>query len=550
MPIGALVRRVVLGLGLTLACEALAPTAQTTVHAAQAEAPIVFSREPAFKIPFSVEPADRERIAEVHLYYSADRGLSWERAGSTSPDQIAFPFRASRDGEYWFAVRTRDARGRYFPSGEEEVSPGLKVIVDTTAPSLVVEVLPRRGSAVAIRWEAQDENLDLSTLAVEYQAQGARADAWRRVQINPSLVGLAQWDAMTAGPLAVRVSVADRAGNVRRVDRVLPDGVASRPPLQNVGPGATTPPPPITPINMAQRRPSPDPELGDPFADLGSPSQGGFATPGRDRDHDHDHDPFPGGPPAPAPVSPNRNPAASQPLPRSAPEGPLASTGPGGVPALLVGAPRVPLQYAIEEADPSVVAVVELWVSLDGGASWKLLGNDPDRRSPFPVDLGVDGEYGLRIVVKTASGLGDAPPRPGDPPEMIVTVDTTPPSVTLDPPTVSAAGGGAGGVVSITWRAADPHLAERPVVLSYRPDRPGAVWQQFTDPIPNTGRYDWELPPNLPPNFHVRIDVFDAVGNRNYDETPSPVVIDTARPKGRIIGLDPNARVNYANPRR
>jgi hypothetical protein len=128
-------------------------------------------------------------------------------------------------------------------------------------------------------------------------------------------------------------------------------------------------------------------------------------------------------------------------------------------------------------------------------------------------------------------------------------VDSTPPAVRLDPPRVGL--GQSAGKVLITWTATDPHLAPKPVVLSYRTDTPDSPWQPITGRIDNTGRYIWTVPPNTPPRMHLRIDVVDTLGNRGYAETTDtgPVIVDRARPKGRIIGLDPSARMMGADNR-
>lgn len=508
MPRGGRVRRAIVGLGLALASGIVAPGG--TLPAAPApRAKVVYNKGRSFRIPFNVEDEDRPRIREVQLYVSEDQGLSWRPAGVTAPDQPSFPFRAGRDAEFWFAVRTRDIKGRLFPGSDATVEPSLRVVVDTTAPSLVVEPLPRRGSLAAIRWEVQDEHLDLASLVVEYQVQGS--DAWRQVPLARALIGAAKWDAGTAEPVRVRVGVEDKARNRQQDERTLPGGDATAADLTGSDPPDPAAPPPITPIST---RPTPVPfrrereDLGDPFAE----------TP-------------PDASPAPA----------SSPFPATPPPEPPPAPQEGGQ-TLLVGSPRFPLQYAVDDAGPAGAAVVELWATHDGGRSWNRLGQDPDRVTPFPVDLGGEGTFGLYLVARAVTGLGDPPPAPGDPPQSWVEVDMTPPAVQLDPPKVGA--GASAGKVAISWRAADPHLAARPVVLSYRPDRPDAIWQQITPPLENTGQYVWTLPAGVPPRFHLRIDAFDSLGNRGSAETTDtgPVIVDRTRPRSRIIGLDPSAR--------
>ena len=81
------------------------------------------------------------------------------------------------------------------------------------------------------------------------------------------------------------------------------------------------------------------------------------------------------------------------------------------------------------------------------------------------------------------------------------------------------------------------------MTLAWRPDQPGAQWYPIAQQMENTGHYVWTVPPNIPARFHLRVDVVDAVGNRGTAETVegSPVIVDRARPRSRILGLDPSA---------
>ncbi|WP_235905693.1 hypothetical protein, partial [Tautonia marina] len=478
-----------------------------------------------FRIPFNIQdPAMLEQIAEVHLYVSSDRGLSWEYAGNTAPDQLAFPYRAPRDGEYWFAVRTRDRQNRLYPPDMEQVRPKLRVVVDTTAPSVVIRALPRRAGVVGIVWEVKDEYLDLSTFALEYQVQGAPANAWRQVRTSPRIVGEARWEVGTGLPVTVRVTVADSSGNRGSAQQLLPDGLAEAPGSVSA-PSAGAAPPPI----LARRASDPSPARSgvsdDPFAgidDRPPPApRTNTSAPVRSSN---------AAPPARPTPSPSPNPAA-------APAAPPADSG--GV--RIIASPRFPLSYGVEDASVESLEVVEMWVTRDNGQTWESLGTDPDRRSPFHVDLGGDGRHGLRIVVQSQNGLGDPRPVSGTPAEFEVIVDTTPPRVALD--SVGIGSGDEAGSLVVEWRTDEPHPAETPIVISIRPDAPDAIWQQITPALPDSGRFVWPLPPNVPARFHVRLDVFDVVGNQNAVETSEPIVLDIPRPRGRILGLDPSARV-------
>ena len=175
--------------------------------------PRIFHKGRNFRIPFNLNAEGRDRVKELHLLVSEDSGYHWAAKSKTFPDHPTFTFRSAHDGEYWFAVQTRTIDGKVSPTLDATIEPNLKVVVDSFPPSLLLEPDGRRGSLASVRWEVKDENLDLKSLVLEYQVEGA--GAWRRVPIRGrKLIGGQQWDAGTAEALKVRASVADKAGNV------------------------------------------------------------------------------------------------------------------------------------------------------------------------------------------------------------------------------------------------------------------------------------------------------------------------------------------------
>lgn len=514
-----------LGLALTLGLATPAPTLAQAPRAPAARVPTIYHKSRSFRIPFNVDPTERARLKAVQLWVSEDAGFTWKLRSETTPDRPSFTFRATRDEEYWFAVRTLDMQGKLYPGEDSQVEPSMKVIVDTKPPSIVLEPDGRRGSLASVRWEVRDEYLVLGSLVLEYQAEGARE--WRKVPISrPSLIGSESWDAGTAEPLRVRASVSDRAGNAAETYASVSEGTARNPGVAIADASEFAAPPPISqisapaglpPVQEAPREREPLDSLPGPPPAVESPEAPG-----------NEPDPFasPGGP---------------EPGPSAGPSG----AGRSRSQSLLVGSPRFPLAYAVDDAGPDGPSVVELWVTQDGGRSWSRREEDSDRVSPFQVDLGGEGTFGVCLVARSASGLGDQPPAPGDPPQLWVEVDSTPPSVVLNTPQVGT--GKHVGKVAITWRATDFHLAAKPVVLLWRSDQPGAAWQPITTaPLPNTGRFIWTTPTNIPPRLHLRIEVSDTVGNKGSAETTDtgPIVVDRTRPRSRIIGLDPSARTS------
>ena len=96
-------------------------------------------------------------------------------------------------------------------------------------------------------------------------------------------------------------------------------------------------------------------------------------------------------------------------------------------PVQIIGSNRFRLNYGIDSIDPSGVGKVVLWMTRDDGQTWKTWGTDPDRRSPFPVEVTEQGRYGFRIVVQSKDGLTGQGPSSGDDADIWIVVDTTSP---------------------------------------------------------------------------------------------------------------------------
>ena len=144
-----------------------------------------FSSQTAFRIPFQTDTGDR-RIQEVLLYVSTDFGKKYQKVTTAGPNEKEFRFESRGDGWYWFTVQTRDADGRYSPPDLNLVQPALKVCVDTKAPTVTMGWLQPHGAMVGVQWEARDENLDATSLRIDYRAVGGD---WIPLPVKQSAVG-------------------------------------------------------------------------------------------------------------------------------------------------------------------------------------------------------------------------------------------------------------------------------------------------------------------------------------------------------------------------
>jgi hypothetical protein len=516
----------------------------------------IYSRQKAFRIPFQIpDPAEQKNLAEVQLFVARNGG-TWEKYTGAPPDVPAdrrnFTFRTDQDGEFWFAVRTMDKKGGLNPADDGDLQIGLRVVVDSEVPKIELRPIARSGREVGVEWEVTDRTLDLDTLKMEYRVDGQ--DNWQSVPgLLPKFIGQAIWTPDTTGRVTVRCQVQDRAQNFGIQTIELDSGAAAvrqdnTRPFDTIGPRSSTRTPraesttesnsgmkpfntqPDVPINRpslptkttpaATKRSTTSIPTIDPSADNAGnePADSGFEE-------------------SAAPTNPT---STRSPLPKTG----TFNSGPRSAPPAaaaqkptnrqVVNDSEISLDYQIEDEGPSGVSVIELWVTTDMARTWRRVGEDSDRQSPFTINLAGDGVYGLTMVAKSGVGLGDRPPVAGDQPQMWVEVDKALPTIQLDQPEIGR--GPQAGSVIITWLADDANLGDRCVSLFYAEGTTNN-WKPIATGIDNTGRYVWKMGQGTPYRFRVAIEVADMAGNREMAES-AEVTIDMSKPKPKISGVN------------
>jgi hypothetical protein len=149
------------------------------------------------------------------LYVSTDSGREWQPCAEAAPtDRYFRDYNAPGDGTYWFAVRSVDTFDQYNPPSLAQLTPEVKVVVDTRAPVISLQqVSDSRRGFVSVEWDVRDENLDLGKFVVEYRIPG-KTEWLRNDQIVPGIKGAASWNFDPGVQFDVRLRAADRAGNV------------------------------------------------------------------------------------------------------------------------------------------------------------------------------------------------------------------------------------------------------------------------------------------------------------------------------------------------
>lgn len=209
---------------------------------------------------------------------------------------------------------------------------------------------------------------------------------------------------------------------------------------------------------------------------------------------------------------------------------------PSGVEPIYSKHLRFGLEYDVNTVGAGGVSEVELWATRDGGQSWSRWGSDPDRRSPFEVEVDGEGAFGFRIVVMSRGGLASRPPQPGDEADQWVVVDSTAPQVAL-----RGAGYGAEervGQLEISWEAQDANLTEKSVSLYYS-DRQEGPWTRIVGDLANQGEYFWRVDSRIPPKIFIKVEVRDGAGNLATDMTREAIRVEGLVPSGKIRRIIP-----------
>ena len=540
----------------------------------------VFTNKVRFRIPFRSDPAEMQRLEarEVQLFVSTDHGTRWRMVDKAEPRADHFDFLAPNDAEYWFAVRTLDGFNRLHPRGNN-IEPGLKVVVDATPPVLELLLTELEPGKVELRWTAADDHLDATKLRLEYRQPDS--PEWQQVGVVPQAGGQTAWTVPAGGVVAVRGTISDLAGNTATAERELNVHPAVHGPQNKSGTEYRSPvaasPQQSGAAQTANESPrdlfsgplSAEPRHGAAKMDAAEPvgkSDQEFFTDaadagpriqprGKDELVSDTHASRP-------PIGPRLESSLQSSTPSTPPQSPVSPSPANSLPPSNEGAAReefapptggalqpkeeaprmimvnsrdFQIGYHVDDVGPSGVGKVELFITQDGGRKWYRYGADPDNQSPFPVTVSDDGVYGFELRVKNGAGIGDDPPRAGDKPSIVVTVDKTPPAAQLLPPQVGR--GASRNKVLLRWTASDANLAAAPVLLEYAP-QPTGPWQKIGDWQANTGRYIWALGQGLPGKVYLRMTVKDEAGNVTQAAAPEALLIDFVRPTARIVDIE------------
>jgi len=176
-----------------------------------------FSRTDRFEISYARDPA--AEVANVELYFTADGGQTWKRAGEDPALSGKIAFQAPGEGNYGFVTVAVSKAGRRTRLPDATTVPTDQVIVDLTPPEVTTRgpaegTLVQVAPDVEISWKAEDRHLGPDP--VEIQMRTDARQEWGVLAAGRSAEGrqTIRLPQLKSGRVEFRVVARDRAGNV------------------------------------------------------------------------------------------------------------------------------------------------------------------------------------------------------------------------------------------------------------------------------------------------------------------------------------------------
>jgi hypothetical protein len=202
----------------------------------------------------------------------------------------------------------------------------------------------------------------------------------------------------------------------------------------------------------------------------------------------------------------------------------------------LINNRSIELDFEVTKTGRSKIRSTELWTTRDGGQSWQKMDQMMGCESPFATRLTTEGLYGFKLVFLSESGKRTHEPHPGERPDALLELDTTPPEIRLyDPQPVL----GQPGSVWLHWKMSDRHLDPASVQLDYSLD--GKAWNSIATGLMaqenGTYMHNWTIPKAVPPRVLLRVTARDKAGNVGSVQSNDKVAVDLVVPEGKIKGV-------------
>jgi hypothetical protein len=182
---------------------------------------------------------------------------------------------------------------------------------------------------------------------------------------------------------------------------------------------------------------------------------------------------------------------------------------------------RFTLNYEVRDGGANGQSHVEVWGTRDL-RSWKKYDAVQQAPHAYVIEVKDEGTYGFTMVARSAGESKDSP-KPGELPQLWVTIDTLKPVVQLLGVEMSLTAKSPSLVVR--WLATDKNFGKRPMTISYA-EQPEGPWLPLATGLENNGRCELPVTTHLPHRTYLRVEATDLAGNSGTSQTVNPLRLD------------------------
>lgn len=193
---------------------------------------------------------------------------------------------------------------------------------------------------------------------------------------------------------------------------------------------------------------------------------------------------------------------------------------------------EVLIRPKVKTQGPSGLALLQLWVTRDGGQRWQYAGSLRGAEEAYRFK-GERGTYGFAFTGVSGSRVVEPHPNPGAPPEIEVQIAPEEPVVRLEIGRLKRFYR-AGETLTFQWEIEDDDLAPGPAVAEYR--AAGGPWVEILSGGPARGFHDWVLPGVTLTLSELRVRARDTRGNVGQRSVQLSCVVDADPPAGEVLG--------------
>jgi len=185
---------------------------------ADAGIPMRYSSSRKFSLEYEIESAGLSGVADVELWGTTDRGVTWKRWGSDPDRESPFDIETNNDGAYGFRIVVVANNGLATPRPLENDTPDMFVIVDTVSPMLRITAAAygegNQTGSLVIRYECDDLHLTPRPISLAFGS--TPTGPWSTIAAGLENQGAYVWPADPHLPrqIYLRVDAIDLAGNL------------------------------------------------------------------------------------------------------------------------------------------------------------------------------------------------------------------------------------------------------------------------------------------------------------------------------------------------